>query len=97
MNLKKTMATVALTGTLAVAGASAANAWTQYPVQGGTWNYGYHWGIYSDYLNNTLCHGSSVQNDWGYNSSINTAPGYWAQASHTGNVWTNNRWYYRTC
>lgn len=40
MNVKKVMAGVALTGALVTAGAGAANAWTQWPVEGGTWNYG---------------------------------------------------------
>lgn len=40
MNLKKTLAGIALTGALcSVAGAAVAG--TQYPAEGGTWNYGY--------------------------------------------------------
>lgn len=96
MKAKRLLASLALTGVLATTGAVAANAWTQYPVEGGTWNYGYNTGIYSDYLVGT-CHRSSVQNDWGYNTSINTAPNQWSNAWHTGNIWTNNRWYYGVC
>ncbi|MEA5456469.1 lactococcin 972 family bacteriocin [Sinomonas sp. JGH33] len=96
MNAKKVMAGLALTGLLTTTGAAAANAWTQYPNEGGTWNYGYHWGIYSDYLVDR-CHRSSVKNDWGYNSSIRVAPGEWSNASLKATYWTNNRWYYDIC
>ncbi|MDQ0030440.1 hypothetical protein J2S89_002266 [Arthrobacter bambusae] len=48
MKAKRVMASLALTGVLAATGAVAANAWTQYPAEGGTWNYGYNTGIYSD-------------------------------------------------
>ncbi|WP_372461208.1 lactococcin 972 family bacteriocin [Arthrobacter alkaliphilus] len=96
MKAKRVMASLALTGVLATTGAVAANAWTQYPAEGGTWNYGYNTGIYSDYLVGR-CHRSSVQNDWGYNSSINVAPNQWSNAWHTGTIWTNNRWYYGVC
>ncbi|XAS69264.1 lactococcin 972 family bacteriocin [Micrococcaceae bacterium Sec5.7] len=96
MNVKKVMAGVALTGALVTAGAGAANAWTQWPVEGGTWNYGYNAGVYSDYINST-CHGSSVYTDWGNSISVNTPPDKWANAWHTGNTWTHNSWYYRTC
>ncbi|MDQ0029864.1 lactococcin 972 family bacteriocin [Arthrobacter bambusae] len=96
MDLKKTVAGIALTGALcSVAGTAVAG--TQYPAEGGTWNYGYNIGIYSDYMHGSRCHGSSVRNDWGYNSSINTAGGYWANAWHSGNIWTHNSWYHRVC
>jgi lactococcin 972 family bacteriocin len=98
VEIKKVIASVALTGALLTVGAGAANAWTQYPVQGGTWNYGYNGtGVYSDYYNAGLCHGSSVYTDWGASISVDTAPGKWANAWHTGNTWTHNSWYYRIC
>ena len=98
MNFRKVMAGIALTGALFAIGAGSASAATQYPVQGGTWNYGYNGsGVYSDYFNGSICHGSSVYTDWGASVSIDTIAGKWANAWHTGNIWTNNSFYYRTC
>ncbi|MDQ4503850.1 lactococcin 972 family bacteriocin [Sinomonas sp. ASV322] len=96
MKAKKVMAGLALTGLLTTTGAAAANAWTQYPNEGGTWNYGYNGGIYSDYLVDR-CHGSTVVNDWGTQRTAETWPGRWSNAWHTATIWTNNRWYYWVC
>ena len=75
-----------------------ANAATQYPVEGGTWNYGLAAGVhaYSDYLVNR-CHGSTVITDWGTSATINTRAGYWSNASHRASIFTNNKYYYRVC
>lgn len=96
MNIKRTIAALALTGALSgVAGAAVAD--TQYPADGGQWNYGFTGvDIYSDYLA-YRCHGSSVMNDWGYNSSINVASGYWSNARLGATPWTHNSYYYRVC
>lgn len=65
MNMKKALAGLALTEALSSVAGTAVAA-TQYPVQGGQWNYGFNGvGIYSDYLHGSQCHGSSVWNDWG--------------------------------
>lgn len=97
MEMKKALAAAALTGALCSAAGGAAIAATQYPAEGGQWNYGYNGAdIYSDYQVSRN-HGSSVQNDWGYNSSICVASGYWSNASISATPWTHNSYYYRVC
>jgi len=97
MSMKKILATVFLVGALCSTTA-AANAATQYPVEGGTWNFGLSAGVhaYSDYLVGK-CHGTTVINDWGTNRSVETAANQWANASHEATAWTNNHYYFRVC
>ena len=77
---------------------AVASAVTQYPAQGGTWNYGLAGGVraYSDYLVNR-CHGSTVKTDWGNYYTIDTASGYWSNAWHKATPFTNNKYFYRVC
>lgn len=99
VKFKQVAATVALTGTLlAGVGVAAAAADVQYPVEGGTWSYGF-WDAHarSYYTHNTRCHGSTASNDWGTNRSINTYAGRQSIAEQFGTVFTNNRYYYRVC
>lgn len=97
MKAKQIVATLTLTGVLCSIAGTAVAA-TQYPTQGGTWNYGLNGaGAYSDYYHGSLCHGSSVYTDWDNDRSIDVVPGRWANAFAWGNWWTNNRYYYRTC
>jgi lactococcin 972 family bacteriocin len=97
MSMTKTLATIALIGGLS-ATATAAYANTQYPIEGGTWNYGLAAGVhaYSDYLVDK-CHGTTVINDWGTNRSINTAANQWANSALGATIWTHNKYYYRVC
>lgn len=75
-----------------------AYAATEYPIEGGQWNYGFEWGwATSDYYNESVCHGASVYNDWGNDRSVDTAPGYWAESAIQATPWTGNQYYYRTC
>jgi len=98
--MKKIGAVVALTAVLMGSGAAAAFATTNYPAEGGTWTYGLSPGLitpYSNYYHPSRCHGSSVYDDWGSASSINTAGGHQSQASTSGTIFTHNRYYYRVC
>ncbi|MFZ4893898.1 lactococcin 972 family bacteriocin [Plantibacter sp. Mn2098] len=97
MSMKRALATIGLIGLLS-SGAVAAYADTQYPVEGGQWNYGLAGGVhaYSDYLVDR-CHGTTVENDWGVNRSIDTAANKWSNASHAATPLTNNHYYYRVC
>ncbi|MGO4586217.1 lactococcin 972 family bacteriocin [Arthrobacter sp. 2RAF6] len=97
MNMKKALAGLALTGALSSVAGTAVAA-TQYPVEGGHWNYGFNGvGIYSDYFHGSRCHGSSVWNDWGNNRSIDVSPGQWSNSWLGATPWTNNKYYYRVC
>lgn len=97
MRTKKIIVTAALNVALGLGGAAAANAATQYPNEGGTWNYGLAVSrVYSDYLVNR-CHGTTVGNDWGDNRSIDVAADRWANSAIGGTPWTNNKYYYRVC
>ena len=97
MSLKKTLAAVGLVLALTGSGAAAYGA-TQYPNEGGTWNYGLAAGVhaYSDYYVGK-CHGSTVINDWGTSKSIDTAKNKWSQASLRATAFTSNKYYYRVC
>ena len=97
MKIKKIIAATALAGALCSVGI-AANATTQYPNEGGTWNYGLSVGVhqYSDYLVNR-CHGTTVINDWGTVKSVNTIKDQWARASQKATSFTHNKYYYRVC
>jgi lactococcin 972 family bacteriocin len=75
MTAKRILAGLALTGALCSVTGTAVAA-TQYPVQGGTWNYGLNGaGAYSDYYHGSVCHGSSVYTDWDNDRSIDVAGG----------------------
>lgn len=97
MLTKKILAAILLIGALCSTGTTA-HAITQYPVEGGTWNYGLSAGVhaYSDYYVNR-CHGTTVSNDWGTNRSINTAANKWASSSYRATIFTSNKYYYRVC
>ena len=97
MSLRKTLAVIGLVGMLGST-ATAAYANTQYPNEGGTWNYGLAAGVraYSDYMVGR-CHGTTVINDWGNNRSIDTAANQWASSAMNATIWTNNHYYYRVC
>ena len=92
-------ATTTLAAALALAGATAANATTVYPPEGGTWEYGVIEPastvfVYSHYRHPTVTHRASVQVSNGtlYRSNW-VAPGIWANVDKpTG--WFNNYAYY---
>lgn len=86
--------------------AGTAGAWlalgqhTQYPSEGGQWNYGfYDIRIRSEYSHPSLCHGSTVVYDGQTVRSINTAAGYFSNASTGGynHRLAEDAYYYRIC
>lgn len=95
---KRSLSVALITVALTLTG-GAAFAATQYPAEGGQWNYGLTAGVhaYSDYYHPSQCHGSSVYNDWGNNRSIDTAGGQWATSALGASPWTHNSYYYRVC
>lgn len=95
--VKRLVSVLALIAVLGVSGGAAVAA-TQYPVQGGTWNYGLAAGVraYSDYKVDK-CHGTTVRNDWGNSRSIDVAPNKWANSAIRATVWTNNEYFFRVC
>ncbi|WP_347350800.1 lactococcin 972 family bacteriocin [Intrasporangium sp.] len=109
--MKKLMraALVPFVAALALAGAAApASAWlhlgstTKYPVEGGTWTYGF-WNakVHSNYYHGSKCHGSTAR-FWNgsYWSQDRTAAlaGNWSNAAVGAyNLWyTDDQYYYRT-
>lgn len=99
MKIRRTVVGGLLALGLSAAGGGAAMAATLYPAEGGVWNYGVSGGVhlFSDYFNQTRCHGTSTQNDWGYSSSPNVAANTWANNSQPTTSFQNNRAYYRVC
>lgn len=101
MNVKGVIATTLLAGTLAVGGASAAQATTEWPNVGGRWDYGYSLlgrAINSDYFHNGRCHGSTVVSDDRVNRSQDIVAG---RTAHAGlgwvDPWEGKEYYYRVC
>lgn len=102
--MKKTASPMLAAG-IAASGATAAYAGTQYPVEGGVWDYGYNavtWTMYSNYDYPTRCHGTTVIHGTGSsarkNRSADTAPGKRAEIAlgwvGPGDV---KNYYYRVC
>ena len=52
---------------------------TQWPPEGGQWNYGYGVGAYSDYMNSSVLHGSTVVAN-GTSNHASAPAGSWSQA-----------------
>ncbi len=75
---------------------------TQYPPEGGVWQYGF-WNflVRSYYYHPTACHGSTADfwngSEWRRVRSLNTQPGYTSVAEIGGyNLWyTDDRYWYR--
>ncbi|WP_295128068.1 lactococcin 972 family bacteriocin [uncultured Leifsonia sp.] len=92
-SLAKALAITATTAALVTLGATAAQATTAYPSEGGTWNYGVS-GKYttSDYLHNTRTHKSTAV---GHNTvvSASTSPGVWSKAQAISAVGGNKAYY----
>ena len=71
----------------------------QYPVEGGTWEYGFWNAKVRSYYTVNRCHGSTVELNGNQQRSVDTAPGYksiaelWAVQSPSN----DDRYYYRTC
>lgn len=103
-------ATLALTAGLAAAPVLTASAWesvglrTQYPSEGGTWQYGFQNVMLRSYYTVGRCHGSTVYRKIdgrivNISRSVNTAPNQRSVAE----VWTVNspgldgQYFYRTC
>lgn len=98
MNLKKSLAGASLAIALLGGGVTVANAYTtQYPVEGGTWQYGHDPGTTasSKYVVNR-CRGSTVRTMFGEMKSVNTAAGQWSVAQKTANAYKNS-YFYRVC
>ncbi|MFF8592235.1 lactococcin 972 family bacteriocin [Streptomyces sp. NPDC015220] len=83
-------------GALVIATATPALATITYPSEGGTWDHGagtsYVW---SDYLHNSKCHGSTSVGAY-TDRSANTAAGTWSITSATASL-SGNKAYYRIC
>lgn len=86
---------------LALGGALAAHATTEYPPEGGTWEYGvleYSSTpfVHSDYLHNSAKHRSSVKVSAGtiYRSS-DKAAGYWSTIEKATGYSGNHAYYYK--
>ena len=72
---------------------NVARAATQYPPEGGQWNYGVGvLGSYSDYLNSQVTHGSTVK-DGQKKYSASAPAGSWSQALARG-VYSGCQFYY---
>lgn len=100
MKVKKVGIGVLLGASLAVGGATAAYATTNYPAQGGTWTYGLSAGLispYSNYWHGSRCHGSTVSTDWASSRSIDVRAGQTSHAQASGNALTHNNYYFRVC
>ena len=72
---------------------------TQYPSDGGTWQYGLWSGaVRSEYTVNR-CHGSSVRYNGALQRSVDTAPGRTSLASRSAyqSQYHTDQYYYRTC
>lgn len=96
MKFRKSLYGATLIGALLVSGVSTAQAATQYPAEGGTWNYGLSaWTptAFSNYIVNRT-HGSSVKTSYGEVRSIDVIAGKWSTASKVANPWGNS-YYYR--
>jgi len=95
---KKTSAAL-LTAALMLGSAGAAYATTQYPVEGGTWEYGN--GVTSAWSYYTVdrCHGSSITHAGDTVSrSVDTAAGQRSNAYTNHAPWTTGyHFYYRVC
>ena len=91
-----------LTAAMVLGGATAAFATTEYPAEGGRWDYGYiavSQTMNSDYYHDSRCHGSSVKHGVDrWDRSVDTAGGYTAHAGLGWvGVWDNREYYYRVC
>ena len=73
---------------------------TEYPAEGGTWNYGTTGltgggTVYSDYLHNSRAHGSTVENADGLTDRSPTAvAGAWSHAEAPAVAWAVDYAYY---
>lgn len=77
----------------ALVSGTACYAYTQYPAEGGQWNYGYTaLGAYSDYLHPSAYHGSTVVCG-GSRNDAEAAAGNWSQAILYG-TYSGTSFYY---
>ncbi|WP_026119313.1 lactococcin 972 family bacteriocin [Nocardiopsis ganjiahuensis] len=93
---KKVLVTVLVAAGISVGTAGAASAVVS-SVGGGTWDRGtVSDRVYSNYLHNSRCHGSTAVGVHTVRSA-NTGAGNWSRAS-VAKAWTNNQTYWRnTC
>ncbi|SMQ59446.1 Bacteriocin (Lactococcin_972) [Plantibacter sp. VKM Ac-1784] len=92
MRWKRGAAIVALSTTLAVAGAGSAHAVTVNPPEGGTWSYGTDSpsrGTWSDYLHHGSRHHSLAGNASYERKSPVVNLGYWSEVSVETSLWGN--------
>jgi len=93
-SIKRAVALIAISCGLLVGGAAAANADTDYPDEGGTWEHGFSWTIvYSAYWHPDRTHGSTACNAYLCEHSGWYSRGYksWTQVPTT--YWGNTVWY----
>ncbi|WP_086823748.1 lactococcin 972 family bacteriocin [Allokutzneria sp. NRRL B-24872] len=91
--------------TLTLGASAPAMAWlhpgstTQYPSEGGTWQYGF-WNVKvrSYYYHASRCHGSTVEYNGGRQRSVDTAAGRTSSATKgaVNQPWASDRYWYRT-
>ncbi|RKQ35124.1 lactococcin 972 family bacteriocin [Kocuria tytonis] len=98
MRIKRNLITAGVAVSLLFGGSSAAFAATQYPAEGGTWQYGLDtWTpTASSSYQVGRCHGSTAKTSYGEVRSVNTAANSWSRASKAANYWGNS-YYYRVC
>lgn len=100
MLVKKTIHAVLTAGVVVgvvLAGATAANATTEYP-EGGTWNYGVHFvgdhdEVYSHYYHGSRTHKATACATSGCTATAWKTSGSWAEADRNAGLWGNTAYY----
>lgn len=97
--MKKVAATILAGVFMVFSVTSAAFAVTQYPPEGGVWNWGRdHSTVWSYYRNSTPQHATSTVGRSGLKRSPCAARNQWARMSDKAAWWGGNKAYYRnTC
>ncbi len=86
--MKKILCTISIAAIIISGSVSIAAATTETPPTGGTWSYGYTWGIpfigYSNYYQDWQTHGSTVTNSVNQFASATAVRGVTSKASVDG-------------